>query len=67
MIPFKELYGSPLVSQLKAQGKDPAPLQLVGHYLNTVGNRLLSYMDQAYQGKRVFFPDHKVCIPELNG
>ena len=44
LVPYKDLYNSPIANALKNFGKDPAPLQIVGHFLNYVGNHLLSYV-----------------------
>ena len=45
-MPYKDIFNSPLANSLKRFGKDPAPLQLIGSFLNNVGNHLLSYIAQ---------------------
>ena len=42
--PFKELNQAHITKVLKDFGKNTAPLPVIGHFLNYVGNHLLSYI-----------------------
>lgn len=62
---FKDLSMSRIVKVLTENfGKDVAPLPVVGHLLNHIGNSVLFYIYQLFSNQerqcRVFYPMHKV-------
>jgi len=44
LTPFRDLYNSNISKVLRDFGKNIAPLPVVGHFLNYVGNHLLHYI-----------------------
>ena len=56
---FKSLFSSDICNSLKRFGGSPAPLSLIGTFLNYVGNNVLYYIHDKFK-KRVFYPFSEV-------
>ena len=60
MLPaYTELLKSDIAGLLKRYGGSPAPLSVVGMFLNAAGNTLLKYIDDVYKQK-VLLARHEV-------
>lgn len=59
MSPFKDLYNSNIAKVMRIYGKQTAPLPLIGHWLNFVGNHLLHFLYCLTAKKKLFYPMHQ--------
>lgn len=62
---FREIYDSATVKTLLAIGNRPAPLTLVGNFLETVGNFILDYIFKVYS-KKIFLANNFVKKIKMN-
>jgi hypothetical protein len=56
---FESLFSSDICNALKRFGGSPAPLSLIGTFLDYVGNHLLYHLHDKYK-KRIFYPNSEV-------
>lgn len=56
---YKQLFSSEICASLKRFGGSPAPLSLIGAFLNYVGNHTLYHIYDKYK-KRIFYPFSEV-------
>lgn len=56
---FKNLFSSEICAALKRFGGSPAPLSLIGTFLNYVGSNILHHIHDKFK-RRVFYPNSEV-------